>query len=65
MKRKDFVRELEQSGCVLHRHGARHDIYRNPSSGAKAPVPRHRDLSEGICRLIRKQLGLAKDSTNN
>lgn len=61
MKRKDFVRELENSGCVLHRHGSRHDIYRNLASGAKAPVPRHRELSEGICRLIRRQLGLPKD----
>lgn len=24
MKRKEFIRELEQSGCVLHRHGSRH-----------------------------------------
>ena len=25
MKRKEFIHELEQYGCVLHRHGARHD----------------------------------------
>ena len=42
MKRQAFIRELEQAGCVLHRNGARHDIYRNPANGKKAPVPRHR-----------------------
>lgn len=29
MKRKDLIRELEQLGCVLYRHGGRHDIYLN------------------------------------
>lgn len=58
MKRRDFVRELEKAGCTLHRHGARHDIYRNPANGLKAPVPRHRELGETLCRLIRRQLGL-------
>lgn len=24
MKRQEFIRELEQAGCVLHRHGAKH-----------------------------------------
>ena len=32
MKRQELIRELEKAGCVLHRHGAKHDIYRNPSS---------------------------------
>ena len=58
MKRKDVIRELEHAGCVLHRHGSRHDIYRNPATEKKAPVPRHREISDGLYRLIRKQLGL-------
>ena len=40
MKRRDLIRELESAGCVLHRHGKRHDIYRNPANDLKAPVPR-------------------------
>jgi predicted RNA binding protein YcfA (HicA-like mRNA interferase family) len=59
MKRRDFIRELEQAGCVLHRHGARHDVYRNLANDKKAPVPRHREIRNGLCRLIRKQLALA------
>jgi len=58
MKRQAFIRELEQAGCVLHRHGARHDVYRNPATGKQAPVPRHREIKESLCRLIRRQLGI-------
>jgi len=58
MKRQQFIRELEQAGCVLHRHGGRHDIYKNPANGNKAPVPRHKEIEDTLCRLIRRQLGL-------
>jgi hypothetical protein len=34
MKRQAFIRELEQAGCQLHRHGKRHDIYRDPANAA-------------------------------
>jgi len=40
MKRQEFVRELKAGGCMLHRHGKRHDIFRNPANGHQAPVPR-------------------------
>jgi len=58
MKRREFVRELERAGCVLHRNGARHDIYLNPTTGKKAPIPRHTEIKDSLCRLIRKQLEL-------
>jgi hypothetical protein len=28
-------------GCILLRPGSRHDIYINPKTGQKQPVPRH------------------------
>jgi mRNA interferase HicA len=58
MKQKDLVRELEAAGCVLRRHGKRHDIYHNSVNGQQAPVPRHREIAETLCVLIRRQLGL-------
>jgi mRNA interferase HicA len=58
MKRKEFIQELEKSGCVLHRHGSRHDIYLNPATGQKSLVPRHTEIKDSLCRLILKQLGL-------
>jgi len=59
LKRGDLVRELVAAGCRLDRHGGRHDVYLNPRNGRKAPVPRHQEIPESLCRLIRKQLGLS------
>jgi hypothetical protein len=56
MKRAAFLRELAQKGCVLHRRGGRHDLYLNRGNGRKAPVPRHSEIRESLCRVIRKQL---------
>ncbi len=58
MKRHEFIRELERAGCYLKRRGKKHDIYVNPATGRKAPVPRHPELKNTLCELIRKQLGL-------
>ncbi|NOT55260.1 MAG: type II toxin-antitoxin system HicA family toxin [Deltaproteobacteria bacterium] len=58
MKRGDLLRELVDAGCYLVRHGKRHDIYANPKNGKKAPVPRHVEIKDGLCELIRKQLGV-------
>jgi hypothetical protein len=57
VKRQAFIRELVKAGCVLKRRGANHDIYINPRNGRKAPVPRHTEIKDSLCRLIRKQLG--------
>ena len=58
MKRRQLVEELEQKGCLLKRHGKRHDLYVNAANGRTAPVPRHTEIKESLCRLIRRQLGL-------
>jgi hypothetical protein len=43
-------------GCYLKRHGKKHDIYINPINGKQSPVPRHPEIKESLCRLIKKQL---------
>ena len=58
MKRQALIRELERLGCEFVRHGKQHDVYRNPGNGRQAPVPRHREIAETLCEVIRKQLGL-------
>lgn len=58
MNRRDFIRELTRKGCYLDRHGKRHDLYVNPQNGRKAPVPRHSEIKNSLCELIRRQLGL-------
>lgn len=61
MKRRAFLKELEQAGCEFVRHGKRHDLYRNPANDRKAPVPRHREVADTLCEVIRKQLGLESE----
>ena len=56
MKRVDLIRQLDQSGCVLIRYGARHDWYHNPRTGAAQPVPRHREIKEHLARHILQKL---------
>ncbi len=58
MKRRDLVRELDSAGCFLKRHGKKHHLYENPHNGRKAPVPRHHEIRDSLCELIRNQLGL-------
>lgn len=58
MKRGGLIRSLVRRGCYLQRHGARHDIYANPTTGRKAPVPRHPEIRESLVRLIERQLGI-------
>jgi len=59
MKRSELIRELVASGCVLHRHGAKHDIYLNPANAKKQPVPRHTEIDDRLAKHIKKYLGLS------
>lgn len=56
MKRDDMIREIESFGCVLVRHGAKHDWYRNSNTGVSQPVPRHREINERLARKIIRSL---------
>ena len=58
MKRDELVRELLRQGCVLLRHGGRHDIYLNPATGQKQPVPRHNEIDNVLAKHIKKFLGI-------
>ena len=63
MKRNELVRQILAEGCILRRHGARHDIYLNPSTGKKQPVPRHTEIDNALAKHIRKNLGLKDSAT--
>ena len=56
MKRTDLVRNLEEGGCLLIRHGGNHDWYRNSKTGVSQPVPRHREINEFLAKHILKKL---------
>jgi mRNA interferase HicA len=61
VKRVDLIRSIEKLGCVLVRHGAKHDWYRNPSTGASQPIPRHREIKEQLARHIIRMLSAKQD----
>jgi len=44
MKRQQLIEKILASGCVYVRPGAKHDLYMNPRTGKKQPVPRHREI---------------------
>jgi predicted RNA binding protein YcfA (HicA-like mRNA interferase family) len=56
LKRKKLIKELIKAGCYLKRHGKKHDLYINSRTGRIAPIPRHSDIKESLCKLIKKQL---------
>lgn len=58
MKRKELIRQLTDAGCILHRHGSRHDIYINVKNGKKQPVPRHNEIEEVLAKHIKEFLGI-------
>jgi predicted RNA binding protein YcfA (HicA-like mRNA interferase family) len=62
MKRTDLIRKLEQAGCILVRHGGKHDWYRNPRGGISQPVPRHREVNESLAKHILKKLRISEDA---
>ncbi|MBL7164906.1 MAG: type II toxin-antitoxin system HicA family toxin [Dehalococcoidales bacterium] len=57
MKRNELIRKIKTSGCVLIRHGGKHDWYQNPNTRVSQPVPRHREIAESLAKHILKMLG--------
>ncbi|MBI3786565.1 MAG: type II toxin-antitoxin system HicA family toxin [Deltaproteobacteria bacterium] len=62
MKRADLLRKIESFGCIFIRHGGKHDWYRNPTTGALQPVPRHREINEHLAKHIIKLLSKPEDA---
>jgi len=58
VKRVVLIKTLTAAGCVLIRHGAKHDWYRNPDTGVLQPVPRHREIKEALAKHILKMFGV-------
>lgn len=56
MIRVELIRTIEECGCMLIRNGAKHDWYRNPTTGVSQPVPRHREIKEHLARHIIRML---------
>jgi predicted RNA binding protein YcfA (HicA-like mRNA interferase family) len=61
MKVSEIVRLARNNGCVIQRHGSKHDIWLNPETGSEVSIPRHqsKELPTGTANQILKKLGLA------
>ena len=56
MKRRDLIKQIEKMGCILIRHGGKHDWYQNPKTKVSQPVPRHNEIKECLAKHIIKML---------
>lgn len=56
MKRQELITLLQRFGCVLLRHGKKHDIYHSVKTGASEPIPRHREINEHLAKRIVENL---------
>jgi len=56
VKRRDLIKKLEETGCVLIRHGGRHDWYQNPGTKVSQPIPRHKEIKDILAKHIIKML---------
>jgi mRNA interferase HicA len=56
MKRRDLISRIEKIGCILIRHGGKHDWYQNPETKVSQPIPRHREINEYLAKHIIKNL---------
>jgi len=56
MKRRELIKEIENKGSILIRHGGKHDWYQNPKTKISQPIPRHKEINEYLARHIIKKL---------
>jgi mRNA interferase HicA len=60
MKRSEPLKQIKEAGCILLRSGSKHDIYINPKTGQKQPIPRHLEIDNSLANHIKKYLGAIK-----
>jgi hypothetical protein len=56
MKKLELLQKLNRQGAVFVRHGAKHDVYRQPLTNKEAVIPRHDEINEYTAKAILKKL---------
>jgi mRNA interferase HicA len=56
VKHRDLVKKIDESGCVVIRHGGNQHWYHHPATKVSQPVPRHREFKEHLAKHILKML---------
>jgi predicted RNA binding protein YcfA (HicA-like mRNA interferase family) len=52
VKRNALLKALKARGCVFVKHGGKHDVWKNPQTGAVERIPRHSDIKEFLAKAI-------------
>jgi predicted RNA binding protein YcfA (HicA-like mRNA interferase family) len=55
VKRRELIHQIEGMGCVLIRHGGKHNWYQNSRTKIAQPVPRHSEIHEFLAKSILKK----------
>lgn len=56
-KQSELLKRLRDAGCILSRHGSKHDKWINPMTGAYDYVPRHcKEVAKGTAMKVLKNL---------
>ena len=56
MKKGLLLKKIKAQGCVFIKHGKKHDVYKNPRTGAEERIPRHNDINENLANHIIENL---------
>ena len=56
MKRRDFIRYLEDHGAEFLREGSNHTVYVNRKMRKASTIPRHREIDDYLVKKICKDL---------
>ncbi len=62
MKRRRFLRYLQQYGVYVLREGAKHSIIFRESNRQQQTLPRHPEIKPGLIRAICKGLAIPAPS---
>jgi mRNA interferase HicA len=58
MKRRLFLKHLQDQGCFLLREGKSHSWFINPVENKRSAVPRHEDISDFLIHKICRDLNI-------
>jgi len=47
--------KIEEMGCILIRHGGKHDWYQNLRTRMAQPIPRHGEINKFLARSVMKK----------
>lgn len=62
MRYSELTKKLKKAGCIIKRHGSKHDEWYSPITGNTFQVPRHnsQEVKKGLANAILKDSGLKK-----